>query len=78
MAAITVEVDGMTFDGDETAQSRVARAITAADASGWIRPEWVLADNTVATVTKAQLQQAPDESHARHVRAVDGAWRGEG
>lgn len=58
VAAITVEVDGMVFDGDEPAQNRMARAITAADASGLDTTEWVLADNTVATVTKAQLQEA--------------------
>lgn len=56
--AIKVEVDGMTFDGDEVAQSRMARAITVADAAGMDSTVWVLADNTVATVTKAQLQQA--------------------
>lgn len=58
VAAIKVEVDGMTFDGDETAQSRMARAITAAETAGLDTTEWVLADNTVATVTKEQLQQA--------------------
>ena len=52
------EVDGMTFDGDESAQSRMARAITAAETAGLESTVWVLADNTVATVTKAQLQQA--------------------
>lgn len=58
VAAITVEVDGMTFDGDEQAQSRMARAITAAETAGLESTVWVLADNMVATVTKAQLQQA--------------------
>lgn len=58
VAAITVEVDGMVFDGDEQAQSRMARAITAAETAGLESTVWVLADNTVATVTKAQLQQA--------------------
>lgn len=58
VAAITVEVDGMTFDGDEQAQSRMARAITAAETAGLESTVWVLADNTVATVTKVQLQQA--------------------
>ena len=29
--SITVEVDGMVFDGDETSQTRMARAVTAAD-----------------------------------------------
>lgn len=61
VAAITVVVDGMTFDGDETAQGRMARAITMFQASSL--PEdtttaWVLADNTVAQVTVAQLAQA--------------------
>lgn len=61
VAAITVEVDGMTFDGDETAQGRMARAITMFQASSL--PEdtttaWVLADNTVAQVTVNQLAQA--------------------
>lgn len=58
VAAITVEVDGMVFDGDEQAQSRMARAITAAETTGLESTVWVLADNTVATVTKVQLQQA--------------------
>ena len=58
VAAIKVEVDGMTFDGDEQAQSRMARAITAAETAGLESTVWVLADNTVKNVTKAQLQQA--------------------
>lgn len=58
VAAITVEVDSMVFDGDEPAQSRMARAITAAETAGLEKTVWVLADNTVAEVTKAQLQQA--------------------
>lgn len=58
VAAITVEVDGMVFDGDESAQSRMARAITAAETAGLESTVWVLADNTVKNVTKAQLQQA--------------------
>lgn len=55
---LKVEVDGMTFDGDESAQSRMARAITAAETAGLTKTVWVLADNTVAQVTKEQLQQA--------------------
>lgn len=58
VAMLKVEVDGLIFDGDETAQSRMARAITAAEVSGLESTVWVLADNTVKTVTKAQLQQA--------------------
>lgn len=54
---ITVTVDGMVFDGNETAQSRMARKI-----SGW--PEntdkvrWKLADDTIAEVTIEQLIKA--------------------
>lgn len=58
VASIKVGVDGMTFDGDEAAQSRMARAITAAETAGLESTVWVLADNTVKNVTKAQLQQA--------------------
>lgn len=57
VAALTVEVDGMVFDGDEKAQERMARAVTLADS--WDeRTEWVLHDNTVATVTADQLRRA--------------------
>lgn len=61
VSRITVEVDGMTFDGDETSQDRMTRAITMFTSSGL--PEdtttsWVLADNTVAQVTIGQLTQA--------------------
>lgn len=58
VASIKVGVDGMTFDGDEAAQSRMARAITAAETAGLESTVWVLADNTVKNVTTAQLQQA--------------------
>lgn len=61
VSCIIVEVDGMTFDGDETSQDRMTRAITMFTSSGL--PEdtttsWVLADNTVAQVTIGQLTQA--------------------
>ena len=55
--AITVEVDGMEFDGDETAQERMSRAVNMADSMDE-ETEWVLHDNTVAVVTAAQLRQA--------------------
>ena len=61
VSRITVEVDGMVFDGDEKAQDRMARAITMFQANNLpadtVTP-WVLADNTVAEVTVAQLSQA--------------------
>lgn len=58
---ITVEVDGMIFDGDETSQERMSRAITAALASNIstdTTTNWVLHDNTVATPTIVQLATA--------------------
>lgn len=61
VAAITVEVDGMVFDGDEKSQERMARTITAATATGASMDDtttWVLHDNTVAQVTVRQLATA--------------------
>lgn len=59
--ALTVEVDGMVFDGDEKAQERMARTVTAATSTGASMDDttvWVLHDNTVATVTIRQLATA--------------------
>ena len=61
VAALTVEVDGMVFDGDEKAQERMARTVTAATSTGASMDDttvWVLHDNTVATVTIRQLATA--------------------
>lgn len=62
VSKITVKVDGMTFDGDETAQTRMGRTIAAAVALGVdlqnTKHVWILADNTVAQPTIAQLAQA--------------------
>lgn len=57
VAALTVEVDGMVFDGDEKAQERMARAVSMADSLDE-ETEWVLHDSTVAIVTAAQLRRA--------------------
>lgn len=57
VSKITVEVDGMVFDGDEKAQERMARAVVLADSMDE-QTEWVLADHTVAIVTAAQLKKA--------------------
>lgn len=57
VAALTVEVDGMVFDGDEKAQERMARAVLMAE-SPEETTEWVLADSSVAVVTAAQLRRA--------------------
>lgn len=70
VAAIVVEVDGMSFDGDETAQSRMLNTITAMEASGDSTTEWVLSDDTVATVTLEQLRKA----HATAVADMNRLW----
>ncbi len=58
VAKIKVMVSGKAFDGDETSQSRMARAIAAAEARGIDLQQWKLADNTWAEVTTAELRQA--------------------
>ena len=61
VSCITVEVDGMTFDGDETSQNRMARKVLSAQMSGIQMSEktdWVLADNTIASVSYEQLARA--------------------
>lgn len=55
--AITVEVDGMMFDGDELSQGRMARTVTAADQLTDTTP-WTLHDNSVVIVTAQQLKIA--------------------
>lgn len=52
---ITVEVDGMTFDGNEVSQQRMARCVMVMNDGESI--SWVLADNSVAVVTKEQLKK---------------------
>ena len=49
---------GKVFDGDETSQTRMARAVVALQAAGQAETLWVLADNTPATVTLAELAEA--------------------
>lgn len=62
VSKIVVTVDGMAFDGDEESQTRMGRTIAAAVALGvdlaTEKRVWVLADNTVAEVTIAQLAEA--------------------
>lgn len=49
---------GRVFDGDETSQGRMARAILALNAAQAPATEWVLADNTKVQVTKEELTEA--------------------
>ena len=62
VSKIIVDVDGMKFDGDEIAQTRMGRTISAAMALGvdlnTEKRTWVLADNTIAEPTIAQLAKA--------------------
>lgn len=55
--ALVVEVDGMTFDGNEISTRRMADVIAAADDLA-DATEWTLADNRVVVVTVRQLKQA--------------------
>ena len=74
---IKVTVDGMTFDGDEVSQSRMARALTAALTAGQASTTWVLADNTVATVTKEQLAEALTKSMMEMSKVWTDPYEGE-
>lgn len=56
VAKLVVTVDNLQFDGDETSQDRMARSIVALNDGETV--QWVLADNTIAQVTKEQLRQA--------------------
>lgn len=57
--AITVTVStGKIFDGNEDAQSRMSRAIQAAQIASIPTTTWVLANNVPTTVTLAELQEA--------------------
>lgn len=56
VSKIIVTVGDLQFDGDESSQGRMARAIVALNDGETI--QWVLADNSIAQVTKEQLRQA--------------------
>lgn len=53
---IVTTTAGKSFDGDEGAQNRMARAITGMEDTDEIL--WVLADNTPAMVGKTELKEA--------------------
>ena len=54
--ALTVEVEGMVFDADETSQARMS--VAASSMTDDELNVWVLHDNSIVQVTKAQLMQA--------------------
>ncbi len=64
---IKVTVDGLSFDGDEVSQTRMARAITASS-SDTETTLWVLADDRRVTVTVSQLKQALKAAGQEHTR----------
>lgn len=49
---------GKSFDGDETSQNRMVRAIIALESAGVPSAVWVLADNTPSMVTVSELKEA--------------------
>ena len=55
---ITVTVNGKVFDGDETSQTRMSRAIIGMQAANVGTITWTLADNTVTEVTLAEITEA--------------------
>lgn len=59
VAAIVVTTStGKAFNGDETSQTRMARAIVGMQAANATTIRWVLADNTDTEVTLAELSEA--------------------
>lgn len=57
VAAIVVTTSaGNSFDGDEDSQNRMTRALAALGEAD--RLPWVLADNSVVEVDRAELQEA--------------------
>ena len=56
VSQIVVEVDGILFDGDEVAQTRMARAALVMNDTE--TTTWVQANNIPTEVTKAQLTEA--------------------
>lgn len=59
---IVVEVNGNTYQGNEDAQSRLARAVASADDFESVVP-WTMSDNSVVEVTYADLKEALRKSH---------------
>ena len=59
---------GKVFDGDETSQTRMARAVVALQSAGQTETLWVLADNTPATVSLDELAEALARAGAEQTR----------
>ena len=70
--SITVEVDGMVFDGRDKDQARMMAAIQASSILGVSKEEWKLADGTIREITVGTLQQALAASIQEVGRIVKG------
>ena len=58
LTEIVVEVNGKSFDGNETARLNMISVIQASELLDITENAWKLADNSVATVSVADLKQA--------------------
>lgn len=56
--SITVEVNGNTFDGNESARNNMLSAIQSSDFLGVTETEWKMADNSIVLITLDELKQA--------------------
>jgi len=57
-AIVVTTAAGNAFDGDETSQGRMARAVMAMQATSTAATPWVLADNAVVQVSSVELLEA--------------------
>ena len=55
-SVIVTTTSGNKFNADETSQQRIHRAVEILNENEMI--QWILADNTVATITRAELREA--------------------
>lgn len=55
---IVTTASGKAFDGDESSQTRMARAIIGMEAIGRVLITWTLADNSIVDVSAAELTEA--------------------
>lgn len=72
--SITVEVDGLVFDGDEQSQRRLLSAIQAGTDQGMTKTIWRLHNNDEHVVTIDQLKEA----HAKAILAQGELWMRKG
>ena len=57
---VTFSLGTVTVDCDEKADSRMSNALLLWDSLGITTLDWTLSDNTVLTLTKAELQELYD------------------